>query len=110
MQPGRTAKLLRIHISETDRHQGKPLYEAIVAKCRELKIAGATVLRGLEGYGETAEMHRAHVIHHDQPIVIVIVDAPENLDKLTPIVEEMINTGILASSEVEMIRVQKALS
>jgi uncharacterized protein len=110
MQPARTARILRIHTSETDRYQGKPLYEAIVAKCRELKIAGATVFRGLEGYGETAEMHRAHLIRHEQPIVIVIVDVPENLERLIPMVEQMINTGVLASSEVAMIRVEKAVS
>jgi len=110
MQPARTAKILRIHTSETDRYQGKPLYEAIVAKCRELKIAGATVFRGLEGYGESAEMHRAHLIRHEQPIIIVIVDVPENLERLIPAVEQMMNTGVLASSEVAMIRVEKAVS
>ena len=110
MQPARTAKILRIHTSETDRYQGKPLYEAIVAKCRELKIAGATVFRGLEGYGETAEMHRGHLIRHEQPIIIVIVDVPENLERLIPAVEQMMNTGVLASSEVAMIRVEKAVS
>ena len=110
MQPARAARILRIHTSETERYQGKPLYEAIVAKCRELKIAGATVFRGLEGYGETAEMHRAHLIRHEQPIVIVIVDVPENLERLIPVVEQMMNTGVLASSEVAMIRVQKAVS
>ena len=110
MQPARTARILRIYTSETDRYQGKPLYEAIVAKCRELKLAGATVFRGLEGYGETAEMHRAHLIRHEQPIVIVIVDAAENLERLIPAVEQMMNTGVLASSEVAMIRVQKAVS
>jgi hypothetical protein len=86
------------------------LYEALVAKCRELKIAGATVFRGLEGYGETAEMHRAHLIRHEQPIIIVIVDVPENLERLLPAVEQMMTTGVLASSEVAMIRVQKAVS
>jgi PII-like signaling protein len=110
MQPARTARILRIHTSETDRYQGKPLYEALVAKCRELKIAGATVFRGLEGYGETAEMHRAHLIRHEQPIIIVIVDVPENLERLLPAVEQMMTTGVLASSEVAMIRVQKAVS
>jgi uncharacterized protein len=110
MQPARTARILRIHTSETDRYQGKPLYEAIVAKCRELKIAGATVFRGLEGYGESAEMHRAHLIRHEQPIIIVIVDEPENLERLIPVVEQMMTTGVLASSEVAMIRVQKAVS
>jgi uncharacterized protein len=84
VQPG---KILRIHISESDRYQGKPRLEAIVAKCRDLHIAGATVFQGLEGYGESAEMHRAHLVRHDQPIVIVIADTAENLDLLIPTVE-----------------------
>jgi uncharacterized protein len=101
------AQILRIHISESDRYQGGPLFEAIIAKCRDLKIAGATVFRGLEGYGESAELHRAHLMRHDQPIVIVIVDTQENLARLVPAVEEMIDTGVLATSNVEMIRVEK---
>ena len=101
------ARLLRIHLSEGDRIQGKPLYEAIVAKCRELKIAGATVLRGLEGYGESAEMHRSHVARHDQPIVISIVDTAENLARLVPIVEDLMDTGLIAVSDVQVIRVLK---
>jgi hypothetical protein len=100
-------KLLRIHITESDHYQGKPLYEAIVNKCREMKIAGATVFRGLEGYGGTAEIHRAHVVRHDQPILITIVDSAENLAGLVPVVEEMMDTGLLALSEVKVVRVQK---
>ena len=107
MRQVRPAKILRIHISESDRHQGKPLYEAIVAKCRELKIAGATVFLGLEGYGETAEMHKAHLVHSDRPIVITIVDTAENIERLVPVVAEMIDTGLIASSEVQIIRVEK---
>jgi hypothetical protein len=87
--------------------QGKPLYEAIVAKCRELKIAGATVLRGLEGYGESAELHRSHLARHDQPIVVSIVDTAENLDRLVPMVEDLMDTGLIAVSDVQVIRVQK---
>jgi uncharacterized protein len=108
MQQARPARLLRIHISESDRYQGQPLYEAIVNKCREMKIAGATVFRGLEGYGGTAEIHKAHVIRHDQPILITIVDTPDSLTRLVPVVEEMMDTGMLALSEVNIIRVQKA--
>lgn len=104
------ARLLRIHISESDRYRGKPLYEAIVAQCREMKIAGATVLRGLEGYGETAEIHKTHLIHHDQPIVISIVDTAENLARLVPVVEKMMDTGLMAVSEVKVVRVQKKAS
>jgi len=107
MPPGQPARLLRIHIKESDRYHGKPLYEAIVEKCREMRIAGATVFRGLEGYGETAEMHRSHLIRHDQPILISIVDSAENLARLAPVVEEMMDTGLMAISEVEAIRVQK---
>jgi len=109
MQPGYPARLLRIHISEGDRFKGKPLYEAIVAKCRELKIAGATVFRGLEGYGESAEMHRSHLARHDQPILISIVDSADNLGRLVPIVEEMMDTGLIAVSDVQVVRVQKTL-
>jgi uncharacterized protein len=101
------AKLLRIHISESDRFQGKPLYEAIVTRCREMKIAGATVFRGLEGYGESAELHRWHLARHDQPILITIVDTADNLDRLVPVVEEMMDTGLIAVSAVQVIRVQK---
>ena len=108
MQQPYPAKLLRIHISEGDRFEGHPLYETIVAKCRELKIAGATVFRGLEGYGETAELHRAHLVGHDQPIVISIVDAADKLDLLIPIVEAMMGTGVIAVSDVQAVRVQKA--
>lgn len=107
MQPGDPAKLLRIHISESDKFQGKPLYEAIVARCRELKIAGATVFRGLEGYGESAELHKAHLAHHDRPILITIVDTEENLSRLIPVVEDMMDTGLLATSDVQVIRIQR---
>jgi PII-like signaling protein len=108
MQPAQPAEILRVHISESDRHGGKPLHEAIVAKCRELKIAGVTVFRGLEGYGETAEIHKAHLVHSDRPIVITVVDTAENIQRLIPAVAEMIDTGLMATSEVRMIRVQKS--
>ncbi len=108
MQPAQPAEILRIHISESDRLQGKPLYEAIVAKCREMKIAGATVFRGLEGYGETAELHKAHLVRSDRPIIITIIDTAENIQGLIPVVEKMLDTGLLASSAVQMIRVQRA--
>src|SRR5579864_5990066 len=110
MQQFRPARLLRIHISESDRFENKPLYEAILDKCRALKIAGATVLRGVEGYGETAEMHRSHLLWHDQPIVVVIVDTAENLARLVPAVEQMMGTGVLAESDVSVVRVEKKIS
>ena len=107
MQQAQPAEILRIHISESDRYQGKPLYEAIVAKCRKLKIAGATVFRGVEGYGETAEIHRGHLVRSDRPIIITIVDTAENVRRIIPVVAEMMDTGLMATSAVQMIRLQK---
>jgi PII-like signaling protein len=109
MQPDYPARLLRIHVSEGDRFQGKPLYEAIVAKCREMRIAGATVFRGLEGYGESAEIHKWRPARHDQPILITIVDSADNLSRLVPVVEEMMDTGLMALSDVRVVRVQRKL-
>ena len=102
------AKLMRLHFSEHHRYQGKPLHEAIVQKCLELKIAGATVLRGLEGYGGMAQIHRSHLLTHDLPMVVTIVDSAENIERLGPIVEEMMDTGLIAVSDVQIRRIQKS--
>jgi PII-like signaling protein len=107
MQPSHPAKLLRLHFLETDQYHGKPLYEALVQKCQDLSIAGATVFRGLEGYGESAEIHRHHLGSHDQPIVVTIIDSEENLRGLLPAVEEMVDTGLIAISDVEAVRITK---
>jgi PII-like signaling protein len=107
MQPYQPAKLLRLHFTERDRYQGKPLHEAVIEKCLELKIAGATVFRGLEGYGDTAEIHRSHLVRHDLPIVVKIVDGAENIQRLVPILEEMMDKGLIAISDVSVIRIQK---
>lgn len=107
MRTVKKAKLLRLHFGEGDQYNGKPLYEAIVNRCKELKIAGATVFRGLEGYGGTAEIHRHHLIKKDQPIVVTIVDTPENLGRLIPEVEEMMDTGMIATSDVDYMRIEK---
>ena len=104
MQPSRPAKLLRLHFSEGDKYRGKPLHEAIVRKCLESSIAGATVFKGLEGYGESAEIHRAHLLTHDQPIVVMIIDSEENIRALLPVLEEMMDTGLIAISDVEVRR------
>jgi uncharacterized protein len=109
MRTVKKAKLLRLHFNEGARHEGKPLYEAIMNRCAELKIAGATVFRGLEGYGETAEIHRHHLMRKDQPIVVTVVDTPENIARLIPEVEKMMDTGMIATSDVEYIRVEKSI-
>src|ERR1700689_381921 len=107
MRTVKKAKLLRLHFGESDQYNGKPLYEAIVHRCKELGIAGATVFRGLEGFGESAEIHRHHLIRKDQPIVVTIVDTAENLARLIPEVEEMMDTGLIATSDVDYVRIEK---
>jgi hypothetical protein len=104
LQPG---KLIRILCSEQDRHGERPLYEAILQTCLEQHIGGATVLRGLEGYGESAEIHRRRLLAHDQPIIVTVVDSPESIDLLLPKLEEMMDTGVIAVSNVRMLRVRK---
>lgn len=99
------AKMLRIHFGEDDKWQNKPLYEAIVQKCRELDIAGATVFRGIEGYGASSLIHRPHFLRSsDLPIMISVIDTEENIKKLLPVLDEMVDEGLIAMSEVEVIR------
>jgi PII-like signaling protein len=108
MNEYQAAKMVRLHLTERDRYQGKPLYEAIVEKCREMKIAGATVFKGLEGFGDTAEIHRSQILKHDLPIVVQIVDSAENIQRLLPVVEGMLDKGLIAISDVNVMRVRKA--
>jgi len=99
------ARMLRIHFGEADKWQSKPLYEAIVAKCMELGMAGATVYRGIEGYGASTLIHKAHRLwSSDRPIMVSVVDTEQNISKLLPVLEEMVNEGLIAMSEVEVIR------
>jgi PII-like signaling protein len=107
MEQPRRARLLRLHFSERDKHENRPLYEAIVERCRELSIAGATVFRGLEGYGESAEIHRPHLLSHDLPIVVTIVDSEDNIQRLLPAIEDMMDKGMIAISDVEAFRIRR---
>ena len=99
------AKMLRIHFGEDDKWHGKPLYEAIVEKCRELDLAGASVYRGIEGYGASTLIHRAHVLwSSDRPIMVPVIDVRENIDKLLPALDQMVGDGLIAISDVEVIK------
>lgn len=99
---GQPAKLLRLYVNEQDQYGGKPLYEAIVDRCRELKVAGVTVFRALEGFGETAQLHHAHLFQSDQPIVITIVEHPEKAAEMIPVLQRMMNSGLIAVTDVEV--------
>jgi PII-like signaling protein len=99
------AKMLRIHFGEDDKWHNQPLYEAIVSKCRELDIAGATVLRGIDGYGASTLIHKHHLLRSsDRPIMVSVIDTEENIQKLLPALDEMVDEGLIAMSEVEVIR------
>jgi hypothetical protein len=97
--------MLRIHFGEDDKWHDKPLYEAIVMKCRELDIAGATVFRGIEGYGASTLIHKQHLLwSSDRPIMVSVVDTEEKIKTLIPALDEMVDEGLIAMSEVEVIR------
>ncbi len=98
--------LLRIFIGEADRYKGKPLYEQIVLKARELNLAGATVLRGLMGFGRHSRLHSAKILRlsEDLPIVIELVDTEEKLNRLIPFLDETIEEGLVTLEKVRVIK------
>lgn len=100
------AKMLRIYIGEQDHFEGRPLYEAIVLKLRELDIAGATAYRGIMGYGAGQRIHKRSVLSlsHDLPILIVAIDAEEPIQRALPVLEEMLEEGLIVLSTVEVIK------
>jgi PII-like signaling protein len=100
------ARMLRIHFGEDDRWLGKPLHEAILAKCRELGIAEAIVFRGIEGYGSASRIRHANrwPLSKDAPIQMSIVDTEEQIARLVPYLDAMVEEGLVASSTVEVIR------
>jgi len=100
------AKMVRIHFSQKDEWQGKPLHEEILSVCIELGIAGATVYRGFEGFGLSAHIHHSSLWPgaNDPPIMVSIVDREERIALLLPHLDEMVAEGIVAISDVEVIR------
>ena len=100
------AKMLRIHFGEDDKWHGEPLYKAIVQKCRELDIAGATVYRGIEGYGASTMIRRSHLfsVSRDAPIMVSVVDSEEKIRRLIPVLDGMVGEGLIAMSNVEVIK------
>jgi PII-like signaling protein len=99
-------KLLRIFIGESDRWKHQPLYEAIVLKARELGLAGATVLRGPMGFGAKSHLHTSKILRlsMDLPIVIEIVDSEENINKILPVLDEMVQDGLVTLQDVRVLK------
>ena len=98
--------MLRIHFGEDDRWQGRPLHEAIIAKCQELGIAEAIVFRGIEGYGSGSRIRRSgHWSRSkDAPIQLSIIDTEQQIARLLPFLDSMVGEGVVAASTVEAIR------
>jgi PII-like signaling protein len=98
-------KLLRVFIGESDRHGRKPLYQAIVEMLREEGLAGATVLRGMEGFGAKSHLHTARILRlsADLPVVIEVVDTAERIASILPRLDEMVGDGMVTLERVEVI-------
>lgn len=100
------AVLLRIFTSVSDRYGVEPLYDAIVAKARDMKLAGATVLRGSLGFGHSAKLHQPHLslLREDAPVVVEIVDAEEKIDAFLPFLDEMMESGLVTLEKAKVLQ------
>lgn len=100
------AKRLRIYIGETDHWHGQPLYHAIVQKAKELDLAGASVFRGLEGYGANSRIHTAKILDlsTDLPVLVEIVDSEEYIAKFLPHLDIMVQEGLVTIDDIDIIK------
>jgi len=98
-------QLLRIFIGESDRWEGRPLYEAIVHRARAAGLAGATVIRGLEGFGAHSRLHTTRILRlsEDLPVVVEIVDEGERIEAFLPALDEMVDEGMVTLEKVRVI-------
>jgi hypothetical protein len=98
-------RLLRIFVGESDRVEGRPLYEVIVLKAREAGLAGATVFRGLMGFGAHSRLHTAKVLRlsEDLPVLIEIVDRPDRIEAFLPQLDVLVREGMVTTEKVQII-------
>ena len=106
MQIPKQAVLLRIFIGENDKLDDCPLYEAIVMKAREMQLAGATVLRGPMGFGQSSHLHSAKILRlsEDLPMVIEIVDSQAKIDAFLPVLDQMMGSGLITVEKVQVLQ------
>ncbi|MDD4924561.1 MAG: DUF190 domain-containing protein [Dehalococcoidales bacterium] len=97
--------MVRIFIGESDKVDGKPLYQALVEKLRQEQISGATVLRGILGYGARSIIHTANILQlsHDLPVIVEVVDTQENIDRVLPHIESIIGDGMITMEKVRVL-------
>lgn len=98
--------LLRVFVGESDQFKDKTLYEQIVLKARELNLAGATVTRGIMGFGAASRVHSAKLLRlsEDLPVIIELVDTEENLKKLMPFLDEAVTEGLVTMERVKIVK------
>jgi PII-like signaling protein len=106
MQIPRQAVLLRIFIGEADKDDGRPLYESIVLKAREMHLAGATVMRGPMGYGHSSRLHTAKILRlsADLPLVIEIVDSEDRINAFLPVLDGIMTSGLITLENVQVLQ------
>jgi hypothetical protein len=99
------ALLARIYVGEADHHDGRPLYQAIVELLRERGLAGATVLRGIEGFGANARLHTTRLLRlsEDLPVLIEVVDQEDRLRAVLPELDDMVGDGLITLERVEVL-------
>jgi hypothetical protein len=99
-----TGKLLRIFIGESDQWHHRPLYEELVQTARKLGLAGATVLRGIEGFGANSRVHTARILRlsEDLPVVLEFVDTDDRIDEFLEQIDDMIEEGLITLEKVEI--------
>lgn len=99
-------KILKVYISEDSLYKGHNLYHALVLKMKEIGMAGVTVTRGIEGFGHEKRLHTTRILDLSSslPIIVEIIDIPERIEKVIPIIKEMINEGLIMMTDVNVIK------
>ncbi len=98
-------KLLRIYVGESDVWHGRPLYQAIVERVRAEGLAGATAIRGIEGFGADSRLHTSRILRlsEDLPVLIEIADTAERIERILPLLDEMVTEGLVTLENVDII-------
>jgi uncharacterized protein len=100
------AARLTIYVGETDQVEHRPLYHEIIARAREMGLAGATAIKGFEGYGASTRLHTSRILSlsEDLPVIVVIVDTDERIDAFVPVLDELIHEGLVVREEINVVK------
>ncbi len=106
MKAGDKCQILKIYVSEDSKYMGHNLYNAVVFKLKELGIAGVTVMRGIEGYGEGKTIRTTRILDLSSslPVIIEAIDTKEQIEKAIPVIDQMINEGLVIVTDVNVIK------